>query len=226
MYEYAGLYDEKHRFIIEKTTGTAKSQYEQKGLREVLLCKECESKISTWEKYAGETLYGGKQPEYVKETGEWYGEHALFTGIDYKKFKLLLLSILWRASVTKLDEFSQVNLGPHEERIRKMLFEEDPGDEDDYGLHTTAVIWEKIAVRGLVFPPSPVRVRHHNCYRILIGSFLHHFFISKHNIPAGIRALFLNRSNELRVLIRKADEIPFLMDNLMNVAFRRREIEK
>jgi hypothetical protein len=47
--------------------------------------------------------------------------------------KLFQLSILWRASVAKGDFFSKVKLKPrHEEEIRKMLLNGEPGKEDRY----------------------------------------------------------------------------------------------
>lgn len=225
MYKYAGLYDEKGRFLkIEKIKDGTGFQYKQKGLRDRLLCELCEKKISVWEDYAKRTLYGGHNPKYVKQTGQRYGQDVLFTGIDYKKFKLFLLSVLWRASATKLDEFSEVRLGLHEEKIRRMILEEDPGNENDYGCLITAVDLDNNPVEGFIIPPSPIRIKNHNCYRMLIGRLLYIFFVSKHNIPTEIQEYFLNRSNELRVLTRKIEDVPFVLATLLDSISKDKEL--
>ena len=53
--------------------------------------------------------------------------------VDYKKAKRFLLSILWRASISSRDFFSEVNLGEtHEEIIRRMIWEGVPKSEQEY----------------------------------------------------------------------------------------------
>lgn len=221
MYEYSRLYDKKHRFFeIERAKDAREFEYKQKGLREPLFCKECKDKMSKWEKYAKKTLYGGHNPKYVNQAGRRCEEYVLFTGVDYKKFKLFLLSILWRASVTKLDEFSEISLGPHEERIRKMIFEETPGNKDDYGCIITAVMLDNSTMKGFVIPGGTMRVHGHNCCRFFIGGLLYGFFVSKHNVPNQVRGLFLNRSNELRIVITKVENVPFLT-NFIEDFFRK-----
>ena len=52
---------------------------------------------------------------------------------DYAKFKLFLLSVLWRASVSSIEFYEHINLGnSHAERIKEMLKKQDPGKETDY----------------------------------------------------------------------------------------------
>lgn len=52
--------------------------------------------------------------------------------VDYRLYRLFHLSILWRASVSRLPFYSDVNLGPHEEKIRQMILDEDPGETYKY----------------------------------------------------------------------------------------------
>lgn len=218
MYEYTGLYDEKHRFRMVKTTDLPRFSYQQKGLREFLLCGGCEETISRWEQYAQKTLYGRHNPKYVKQNGQKHGEYILFTGINYEKFKLFLLSMLWRASVSNLEQFRQVRLGHHhQERVRKMILAGEPGNEDDYGCFFVAIMVPNNHLRKFIILFDRFRARDHNCYRFFFGGFLCVFVISKHKIPAKIRELFLNRSNELRVLVRRIENVPFLLDSLLDL---------
>jgi hypothetical protein len=51
---YRRLYDDKHRMIALRSGGRqpASADYMQKGIRERLLCKRCETRLSRYEKYA------------------------------------------------------------------------------------------------------------------------------------------------------------------------------
>ncbi|MBK9479117.1 MAG: hypothetical protein IPN99_09830 [Bacteroidetes bacterium] len=57
---YSGIYDQdpKRFYEIKIEDEAAKSLIQQKGQREYLLCGICESKLSKYEKYADENLYG------------------------------------------------------------------------------------------------------------------------------------------------------------------------
>jgi len=51
MYECSGLYDGKHRILmVKKTEDAPEFQQIQKGVRERLLCEDCEGKIARWER--------------------------------------------------------------------------------------------------------------------------------------------------------------------------------
>jgi len=87
----------------------------QKGIRERLLCVDCEQWLN--DKY---------EKPFLKQ---WFVDLPLPTRIaqdaahtavyDYLTFKLFHLSILFRASVSSLPTFREVHLGVHEEHIRK-----------------------------------------------------------------------------------------------------------
>jgi hypothetical protein len=123
---YAGVYEANGTFPVfsNKKVGPV-MRPQQKGLRERLLCPDCEARFSKWETYAlGEPFHRTKQP------GIDHGPYMEFI-MDYATFKLFQMSILWRMSVTSLDVFANVQLGKkHEERLRAMLLASDPGPAD------------------------------------------------------------------------------------------------
>jgi len=124
-------------------------------------------------------------------------------------------------SVSTLEYFSRVSLGTHhEERTRRMIFEKNPGNEDDYGCFITSVIFDtgdfatNEALRTFMLLPARVRAHGHISYTVFIGGFFYCFVVSKHRIPAEIKALFLNKSNQLRVLVERAENIPRIAESL------------
>src|SRR5262245_20501849 len=117
---YNALYDEKHRVYGVRPFLDSENAVLQQGLREHMLCATCEQHLSRYEGYAAKVLrnlpeLGSKPP----------GAVVRVLGIDYTKFKLFQLSLLWRAGVTRQMSFREVNLGPHEERLRRMVLRGD-----------------------------------------------------------------------------------------------------
>ena len=95
---YTQVYDAIHRFQVIPTDLSKSEKFEQKGVREKLLCKLCEQKIGRWEKYTKETFGDGIgiKIEQTRKT-------LKLSNLDYRKFRLFLLSLLWRMGVSKSD---------------------------------------------------------------------------------------------------------------------------
>ncbi|MCA9233611.1 MAG: hypothetical protein KDA57_23425, partial [Planctomycetales bacterium] len=66
---YTDLYDEKHTFHVVSTLSTPTKKFEQKGIREKLLCAKCEGQLSKYEDYAKRVIQGGVPLTVTRETG-------------------------------------------------------------------------------------------------------------------------------------------------------------
>jgi len=120
---YRDSYDDKHKMSILKEQDP-RIYRSFKGEYEKLLCADCERFLNqTYENYFDNFWYR-------KRTLPAYYHHSVFIvkGMDWIKFRLLMLSILWRASISSRETFSKISLGEHEERIRVMIKNQDPGD--------------------------------------------------------------------------------------------------
>ena len=71
-------------------------------LKEPLLCKNCELFLSVNYEQYGTRLF--KNPNGVTKKEK----HIEFANFEYEKYYLYLISILWRASVSSLHEYSEV----------------------------------------------------------------------------------------------------------------------
>ena len=75
----------------------------------------------------------------------------LGAGLDYRKLRLFLLSVLWRSGVAKGNIGENVILGPHGGVIRAMLLNGDPGEPTLYPCMmmriTKGKSWRKIGLR-------------------------------------------------------------------------------
>lgn len=124
------VFDSKNRMIMfdlkSKTDKVVQSGLYEKNL----LCADCDNSIiGKYERYASHILYGKniqlKKEKIIKLKNKNNVKYFQLEEINYNKFKLFLLSLIWRSSIAKLDNFKQVNLGPYEEEIRLMLYTED-----------------------------------------------------------------------------------------------------
>ena len=190
------LYDAKHRFYSVTPRPDEKTEFMQKGLREKLLCDTCEGRLSRFENYAKKLLYGGTQYTPTKYTN-------VFDGVDYHKFKLFQLSILWRAGVSGHRFFSEVRLGPHKERLRKMLHTENPGDPRDYPCIINVLTHKNRVVDDLIMNPveTPRVKGGHRCYRFLFGGSFWFYLVSSHRIDEVVSKYLFNKSGRLVFLL-------------------------
>lgn len=140
----------------------------QDAFFEYLLCRKCEQSFQKWEDHAARIIYQKRLFDFAPTK---HGELRQLDGLSYKRFKLFLLSVLWRMSVSSLPTFEQVRLGRHGDIIRRMLIEENPGEVTDYG-STIAVVHLADTRVNITRPADPIRFRSHRIYRALIDGLL------------------------------------------------------
>jgi hypothetical protein len=133
--------------------------------------------LDVWETYAASVLKGGIELEFKNE--EW---GFTVRGVEYARFKLFGMSLLWRAAASRRPEFDGVRLGPHEERLRKMLDAGDQGLPHEYGF--SIVFVPDPEARELfghvISPPHPARYKAHHVYRFMLGFTIWLFPVSSH----------------------------------------------
>ncbi len=196
LYEF--LYDDIHRFNVITNSDEDKCRFEQQGFREKLLCDTCEQKISVWEKKIKTDIMNIKNivknqkntdnPLISKEI-YFDATHKFFEikNINYKEFKLGLLSILWRLSLSKLRQFENYSLGPHEKILQKMFIDNDEKEIFTYGFTITHLIFNGEYRDGLIMPMGKCRIEGHNCCSIILAGIHFCIYISNHNIPLWIK---------------------------------------
>lgn len=205
---YSAMYDEKHRFHVVEA-GEKYPYYEQKGYRELLLCQDCETTLSMWETYARGLLMGGVQLQYRREDNITWVH-----GIDYQRFKLFQLSLLWRAGVATDEFFSKVTLGPHAERLRAMLLAEDPGEPWQYGCLMIGIRREGNMV-PVIMQPTPVRILDAQGMRFTFGGYLWAYRIASHQpVQSGFIEAVLQRSGRLALKFETLEDAGFYLDFL------------
>ncbi|HXM38598.1 MAG TPA: hypothetical protein VN908_08075 [Gemmatimonadales bacterium] len=175
----------------------------------MLLCENCEALLNDrYEKYFKKVWYdGGALPSKPNLA------QGSITGLDYRPFKLCLLSILWRASLAKQALFANVQLGPkHERMIRQMLIEGDPGPQELYPI-AADVLWLKdYVVRSPILQPIDRRYDHKRVYIFGFGGCIWWFLIGKDTGP--FQALGLRQDGTLPITWQNFAKLQIIRDFL------------
>ena len=175
---YRQMYDEKHRALVIDTKTDA-SRLIQKGIREELLCHDCEQFLN--DRYEQPFLREWRDGDMVPQ--------QLFPGqfhrvrVDYARVKLFLLSVLFRADVSSLSTFGSVTLGPHRERLRQMILGEDPGSPTEYNILPCVAADDDGSVFHTVGSPASYRIKGRRGYAFLFGGFEWIFFVTGNPVP-------------------------------------------
>jgi len=209
MYEH--LYTQKHKLYkfapADYVAGNRRIQMPSSGEYEGdLLCKRCDNVvIGPYEDYARKAFKGGTLPVEESPTSNSFVspggmEYTEIRNINYAKFKLFLLSILWRASVSSRDFFKSISLGPHGERIRQMILNGDPGSIDDYPIVVLTYLTDPSSHKDMVAEPGRLKDNQGTRYIFIIAGFAYVFHVSKHDIPSFVLKHTIKPSNEMTVL--------------------------
>ena len=143
---YLGIYDRdpKRFYEINLVDEEVKSRIEQKGKREFLLCGECESLLSKYEKYADENLYGkNKNAKVVLKKQSMTVDVKIFMyefdGFNYQFMKLFIDSILWSLLISEsfiTPKYDDAII----EKLRLSILNESPLDFEEFPCTIKAIM--------------------------------------------------------------------------------------
>jgi hypothetical protein len=189
LYKCSGIYNEKHqihKIEIREFLKTKKIKYAPTGEYEGgLLCKECDNElIGNLESYANRVLNGNLSPkEYIncqnyKNSNDGF-EYTICENVDYNRFKLFLLSILWRASISSRKIFNDAKLNEVDnENIRLMLINNNGGRINEYPVVTLSYTRDKNVPIDLIIQPIKSVCPDKTLITFLIAGFVYTFYIS------------------------------------------------
>lgn len=200
---YQPLYDEKHRFHVLSTKRERPRPMEQAGARERLLCIDCETKLSRWETYAANVFAN------IVITNQDTKPFITVDRIDYRKFKLFELSILWRVSVASHSLFRKVDLGSHEEKMRYSLHEENAPQADYYGSIKFALMGNGGArlLNSFIYQAEYRCIGGHRAVRLIFGGYMWLFFMNSCPIQRHLSREFLQTDGSLHIWKSRASDL-------------------
>lgn len=180
---YRPLYNERHGMMGINSVGGRGWRLVRCGLYQRLLCEDCEHFLNvTYEQPFREAWIVHNQLPEVFEFGKVYSPRY-----DYCAFKLFHMSVLFRAPVSTLRDYEEVKLGPHEERLRQMVLNQDPKGPTVYPILGVAVVHhERRTIVPVMVKPDTTRMDECNGFRVvtmMFGGVQWNYGIASHTCP-------------------------------------------
>lgn len=198
---YGPSYDTAHRARLFKSEELRKNIV-QKGIREYLLCDECEQKLNEHETYF-KSFWFDQSPLPAKVTPG----PITVPGVDYTHFKLFHLSVLWRAGVAATKPFEGVSLGPYAEKLRLRLINSDPGPEGLYPFYATIIVNpDETVCYGFVSGPCKSKLDHFTVYFMCYAGCEWTFIVTDHGF-ANYWDWTIKKGSPLFLIARPFEEI-------------------
>jgi hypothetical protein len=177
---YKELYNDKNHMMGITGHGNLGWKPLQQGAKERLFCESCEQHFNKHceEPFLAQWVNAAPLPN------PWNITDIHWTKFDYISFKLFHLSVLFRASVSSLPTFAAVSLGPHEERLRRILQANNPGPYWQYPIFGHAVVHQETkALVPMVSQAVQSSFNGHRCYGMIYGGVQWWLCVSSHRNP-------------------------------------------
>jgi len=173
------LYNNKGHLAAINGQGNKGYKPLQQGLREYLFCECCEQHFNEYCEKPFQTQWINANPNSLPDP--WSVSEPYWITVDYNSFKLFHLSVLFRASVSSLPNFAEVSLGPHQDRLRQMILNRDPGKFWQYSIFGVAVIHHKTKrIIHSVTMACRTKYKEHTCYSTIYGGVQWSISVSSH----------------------------------------------
>ena len=179
------LYNPKHQLLGIHGLGKHGSQFLQKGIREYLFCEACEQHFNEYceKPFKKQWVDDSPLPDPWDATGIYWIK------VDYASFKLFHLSVLFRVGVSSLPTFQEVSLGPHEEKLRKLILTCKPGEWWRYPVFGYAVIHHNtnklihMVSKAELVQPKKEEFGGRHYYGMMYGGVMWRFYVASHRNP-------------------------------------------
>lgn len=163
---YQDAYNDRGQLVPIMMDNRGKVEVMQKGIREELLCPKCEVYLSVLEGYAKGFLVSVNSGKNPKVTLEPYSDRTnRISGFDFQKVKKFILSLFYRASISKHPAFKSYDLGPYLHDIEDLVFNEAECTEQGFPVSITKMLVGPHET-GLVMMTPPHKVEGKTFYSI------------------------------------------------------------
>jgi hypothetical protein len=182
----------------------------QRELKEKLLCSKCDNlTLQSYETYLAKLVYGGHEADTITNT-----KQALhLRGLDYKRLKRGILSILWRMHHSSLQDFKTVRLeATQEEIIRSYVNAESDLPDTAFPILVAAPLFGDAGGGGACIM-GPYIDESYGCkvWNQLLQGMIFRVFLSHDFSNPEIKDFVLNSSGEMVILKGEFTKFPFLM---------------
>ncbi len=221
---YKGLFDSKHK-IAQKDFVNNRESFPPTGIYDrYILCANCDNNVlGGYETYAAKELFKPSMHEFIHNIKEIFNHHnrnidLKISKLHYQSAKLFLLSILWRASISKHPFFKFVDLDIiSSEQIRKMLLTGFACQSDLFEIIIQIFLPDGTRPYFSVGAPRMIPFEENQSYyTFIINSFLFFFNVSNDsNKNAIFENGYINENGDFTLFILTDNIARDIFDGLM-----------
>lgn len=163
-----------------------------------ILCEKCDKYIGLWDDYAHKLLIQNFSEKFALYKGSTKVAYKI-NAYDYKKLKLFFLSILWRASISSQPFYKRIEIGPHEQILKEMIINGDPGNPYYYAVSLAKFIDPEIKE---MLDPHQTKFDGINYCQFYITGFVLYIKTDKRNPPDFLKELCLKKTPPFWIILR------------------------
>ncbi|MBL1280439.1 MAG: hypothetical protein COA33_009215 [Fluviicola sp.] len=202
---FADLFDEKHKLralemkeLLSKSPRISKpSTGDYEG---GILCNDCDNQIiGQYETYASNVIKNNlsANKKVAFENQNFAGTKSIqVRNLNYKKSKLFLTSLLWRASITSLDRYKNIELGPYGEPLRLELINGILSESSIFQINI--IEFEQVdEFTSFIGLPVKHKVDNTTYYSIIIKGYLIIYFLKENRLSKTMADYKLTDRGEL-----------------------------
>lgn len=210
------IVNEKHQVMMMNVEDLKSKKVQSNYWESNILCENCDNKIiSKLERYFEINLYSNVIDLLKDEIPPLEGFKPLRVQANFNRIKLFFLSILWRCSIINRRNFPKIELGPHQETFRKIIFENQIISQRKYPFIIFTFInknsyadMEKYAT--IHTSPKHAKDENGHRYRYLFPGFSVEIYISDHNLPKFIDGFIDSEEEVLIGIINEEDSKKYI----------------
>lgn len=176
---------------------TFKGEYDK-----TILCYECDGVFQKCDNYA-KILFVDRENEMeeIWKNSDLVGWEL--ETIDYDLFKQFVLSVLWRASVSRRSYYGLISLGPHEAIIKKDIFGQERFPCTHYQFLVSRYLPDKVPeLERTMLNPDSIKIEGVNFCRVFFLGYTIWVKVDKRPLPTALESLKIVDGEPLRAVAR------------------------
>ncbi len=224
LFLYKFLMEENNKVVyVDARKSKVKFNGEYEGN---ILCKNCDTVvIGRLDNYFAKFIHG-EFPQKTNSKFRKIGDRDIIVrendpNYDYSKYKLFLISLLWRASISSRPLFNQIKLpGDIEEDLRSRILNSLPGEPDEYPcfIHLPPILTNELGQTGFhtAYMPtmSPIYIEKEDLKisEFIIEGIHYYFIISR---PSNMKVEPAVDRNKLTLAFSTKDDQEILIKQII-----------
>lgn len=207
-------YGDRQPRVYKFHTEEKPKQYQSGIFDSSILCSDCDGILGVWDGYVQRLLINHSSKVENLPYAAKQNTNNRIDIFNYNYLKLFFMSVLWRAGITKHHVFSKVDLGPWEEKLRKMISRKEPGSEKEFSVILCQYMGE---FSEIMIDPIKLKYKGVNYYRFRIPNYVFLIKVDQRNFDSRLTQYILSPNKPLNIYTKdymKSIERKLILENI------------